>query len=141
KLLVRVEAKGVQVYRAVAGKDGKLVWALEAPLAGLFDGDGKKVGCHYEGPAWEASDGSKVVRDTREAVKSVDAPGTAATDIPWLLIKVKAAEDRKGAFAGVVYVQRVETKGGKPPAVLPVRVGTKVGVPYRAVYLLHGREG
>jgi hypothetical protein len=138
KLLLRVQAKGVQIYRAVTGKDGKLAWELEAPLADLFDGEGKKVGCHYAGPAWEASDGSKVVRDTKEPVKSAEAK-EAAKNIPWLLIKVKAADDRKGAFAGVVYVQRVETKGGKAPAALPVRAGTKIGVPYRAVYLLYGR--
>jgi hypothetical protein len=138
KLLHRVEAKGVQIYHAVAGRDGKLAWSLEAPLADLLDRAGKKVGFHYAGPAWEASDGSKVVRDTAQPVKSAAAPRDDH-DIPWLLLKVKPADDRKGAFAAVVYIQRVETNGGKPPAAPPVRAGTKVGVPYRAVYLLHGR--
>ena len=63
KLLARAEAKGVQIYKSVEGKDGKLEWALEAPLADLFSGEGKKLGSHYEGPSWEAMDGSKVTRD------------------------------------------------------------------------------
>jgi hypothetical protein len=138
KLLLRAEAKGVQIYQSVAGKDGKLAWSLEAPLADLFDRGGKKLGYHYVGPSWEAGDGSKVVRDTDMAVKSAAAPNDDR-DIPWLLIKVKPADDRKGAFAATVYIQRVETKGGKPPATPPVRAGTRVGVPYRAVYLFHGR--
>jgi hypothetical protein len=138
RLLLRAEAKGVQIYRAVAGKGGKLEWALEAPLADLFDAGGKKIGYHYVGPAWEAADGSKVVRDAGTAVRSAPAP-VAAKDIPWLLIKVKPEDDRKGAFTAAVYVQRIETRGGKPPAAPPVRAGTKLGVSYRAVYLFHDR--
>jgi hypothetical protein len=136
KLLFQFDARGVQVYKAVE-KAGKLEWSLEAPLADLLE-KGGKAGCHYEGPAWEAADGSKVVRDTAEEVKSAPAP-RPTDDVPWLLIKVKAAEGRAGRLSPTVYVQRLQTAGGKAPSQPPKRVGTKVGVAYKAVYYFYGR--
>ena len=136
KLLFQFEARGVQIYKAAAGTTGKLEWVLEAPLADLLDDQGRKAGCHYDNPpSWEAADGSKVV-------KSGDARSAAApnpkTDIPWLLVKVKAQEGLEGIFSPVVYIQRLQTEGGKAPAESPKRVGTKVGVRYRAVYHCYG---
>jgi hypothetical protein len=135
KLTAKLRARGVQIYKAVKGKSGGVEWTLEGPLADLSTDRGAKAGCHYEGPAWEASDGSKVVRDPAVAVKSVPAPSPKA-DIPWLLLKVKAADATPGKFARVVYVQRLNTAGGMAPAGAPKRVGTKVGVAYTAVYQL-----
>jgi hypothetical protein len=137
-LLFKVEAKGVQIYKAVEGKGGAFEWALEAPLADLFEEKGKKAGWHYEGPSWEAVDGSKVVRDKTEDVKSAPAP-RPKQDIPWLLLKVKAAEGKEGKWSPAVYIQRLRTEGGKAPAELPKRVGTKVGVEYKAVYYFYGQ--
>src|SRR5262249_8489168 len=74
KLLFQLEAKGVQIYKAAKGSSGMLEWVLEAPLADLFDAKGAKAGSHYEGPSWEAVDGSKVVRDKAADVKSAPAP-------------------------------------------------------------------
>ena len=48
------------------------------PLADLTDEKGGKAGYHYEGPAWEA-DGSKVVRDTSEDVKTIPGRDSTAT--------------------------------------------------------------
>ena len=138
KLLARLEAKGVQIYKAVEAKPGQLEWVLEAPLADLFDDKGRKAGCHYEGPSWEATDGSKVVRDRSAEVKSAPAP-SPKEDVPWLLVKVKAAEGQAGTFSPAVYVQRLQTAGGKAPAQAPKRVGTKVGVAYKAVYYFYGK--
>jgi hypothetical protein len=138
KLLFHVEAKGVQIYKAVKGNSGALEWVLEAPLADLLDAKGAKAGFHYDGPSWEAADGSKVVRDKAEDVKSAPAP-KPKEDIPWLLVKVKAAEGGEGRFSPTVYIQRLQTQGGKPPAELPKRVETKVGVPYKAVYYFYGK--
>jgi hypothetical protein len=135
KLLLKVEAKGVQIYKSVEGKSGKLEWALEAPLADLSR-KGEKAGWHYEGPSWEASDGSKVVRDKAAEVKSAPAPNPTE-DIPWLLVKVIAEQDKHGTFSPVVYIQRLQTQGGKAPAELPKRVGTKRGVTYQAVYYFY----
>jgi hypothetical protein len=138
QLLFKVEARGVQIYQAVEDKSGKLGWVLEAPLADLVDDKGGKAGWHYQGPAWEAADGSKVVRDKAEEVKSAPAPNPKE-DIPWLLVKVKAEEGKDGAFSPAAYIQRLQTAGGKAPAELPKRAGTKVGVAYKAVYYFYGK--
>lgn len=138
KLVAKLGAKGVQIYKAVEAKPGQLEWALEAPLADLWDGKGGRAGYHYEGPAWEATDGSKVVWDKAQKVKAVPAPG-AKEDIPWLLIKVKVEGDKAGAFGPVVFVQRLQTAGGKPPGDAPKRAGTKIGVAYRAVYCFYSK--
>lgn len=137
KLLLKVEAKGVQIYKAVEGKSGTLEWALEAPLADLFDDKGKTVGCHYDGPSWEMTDGSKVVRDRAFEVKSAPAPNQKE-DIAWLLVKVKGEEGKDGMCSSAVYIQRLQTGGGKAPANLPKNLGTKVGVAYKAVYYFYG---
>ena len=139
KLVASVKAKGVQVYKAVEGKSGGLEWTLEGPLADLSDEKGSRVGWHYDGPAWEATDGSKMVRDAAEAVKQAPAPDPKAA-IPWLLVKVKVADDKPGEFAGVVYIQRLNTAGGRAPADPPKRIGTRVGVPYTAVYQLWAKK-
>jgi Protein of unknown function (DUF3455) len=138
-LVASVTAKGVQVYKAVEGKSGALEWTLEGPLADLSDEKGDRVGWHYDGPAWEATDGSKVVRDEAEAVKQAPATDPKAA-IPWLLVKVKVADDKPGEFAGVVYIQRLNTAGGSAPADPPKRIGTRVGVPYTAVYQLWAKK-
>jgi hypothetical protein len=139
KLLCKFEAQGVQIYKAVAGKDDRLIWVLEAPLANLLDAKNPKAGWHYEGPSWEAADGSKVVRDQTAKVKSAPAP-KPEKDIPWLLVKVKAAKGKGGKLSPVVYIQRLRTAGGKAPAELPKRLGTKVGVAYKAVYYFYSCE-
>ena len=46
RLLFKVEARGVQIYKAVEGKSAKLEWVLEAPLADLFEEKGGKAGWH-----------------------------------------------------------------------------------------------
>ncbi len=136
--LLEVSAKGVQIYKAVEAAGGKLAWTLEAPLADLYDDQLRPIGRHYEGPSWEAPDGSALARDESEPVRSADAPDPRK-DIPWLLVKVKPKGPEAGAFAGATYIQRLRTSGGKAPSVLPKRAGTKVGVPYTASYLLLGK--
>jgi hypothetical protein len=75
KLLFKLQAKGVQIYKAVERKAGVPEWVLEAPLAELFDGNGN-AGHHYDNPpAWEAADGSKVVGTV---VSSIKDPKVAA---------------------------------------------------------------
>jgi hypothetical protein len=138
KLLFKLEARGVQIYQAVEGNAGKLEWVLEAPLANLVDDQGAKAGLHYDGPSWEAADGSKVVRDKVEDVKSAPAP-KPNEDIPWLLIKVKADKGKDGTLSPTAYIQRLQTSGGKAPTELPRRVGSKVGVAYKAVYCFYGQ--
>jgi hypothetical protein len=137
KVLFRMEAKGVQIYKAIVGKSGALEWVLEAPLADLFDEKGTRVGHHYDNPpAWEAADGSKVVKRGDAKLAAAPHPND---DIPWLLLSVKAEDGMAGILSHAVYVQRLQTQGGKAPAELPKRAGTKVGVPYKAVYYFYGK--
>ena len=136
KALFTTQASGVQIYASVAGAGGAR-WVLEAPLARLTTGDGKIALVHYAGPSWEASDGSKVVRDTAMPLIAVPAPDAAA-DIPWLLIKV-TADPAPGVLSQVSFVQRIVTHGGAAPATPPVRVGTKIGVPYTATYVFYAK--
>jgi hypothetical protein len=139
RLLVSMEAEGVQIYVSAQGKGGKLEWRFKAPLAELSD-RGKKVGYHFAGPAWETLDGSRVVRDPSEAIASVKAPNPAA-DIPWLRIKVKADGLQGTSLRHVTYVLRLNTRGGTAPAELPTRVGTEVGVKYKATYQFYRSAG
>jgi hypothetical protein len=134
QLVASFRAEGVQVYKAVEGKSGGLEWSLEGPLADLKDKQGRWSGNHYGGPAWESADGSKVILDRSVPVKP--APAEDPADIPWLLLKVKAAQGKPGLFASVAYVQRVNTIGGKAPTEPPKRAGMKVAIPYRAEYRL-----
>src|SRR6185503_67311 len=64
-LAMVVPAKGVQIYECRPRR--------------------AKIGRHYAGPHWEASDGSKVLGTVRERA---DAPAAGA--IPWLLLSAKS---------------------------------------------------
>jgi hypothetical protein len=133
--LLELKAKGVQIYecKAKPGQAGEFEWVFKAPEAELFDSDGKKVGRHYAGPTWEAKDGSKVVG---KLVEKAAAP--KEDDIPWLLLKATANEG-KGVFSKVEYIQRRNTRGGNAPA-RPDKsqVGKTVKVPYEATYVFFG---
>ena len=116
KLVATLNAKGVQTYKSVEVKPGEFKWQFVAPLADLFDGKGGKAGSHDDGPSWEASDGSKVslVKEDKNPKKKASLNGNV--DIPLLLLKVKADEGKAGTFSSVVYIQRLQTVGGQPPA-------------------------
>jgi Protein of unknown function (DUF3455) len=107
-----LHGSGVQIYecRPSPQNAAQFVWTLEAPKADLADRSGKDVGRHYEGPTWEAYDGSKVVG---EVVARDSGPVPSA--IPWLLLRAKSATG-KGMFARVQYIQRLNTVGGLAPA-------------------------
>jgi len=109
QLLLQVHAKGDQVYVCQEGAT-QFAWALKAPDAQLFDKYGKPFGKHFAGPAWEASDGSRV---TGKA--SASAPSPDAHSIPWLLIDV-ANHEGNGMLSRVSKIQRLNTKGGKAPS-------------------------
>ena len=130
------KATGVQIYTSKADGRAAPAWVFEAPLAELNGRRG--VIHHYAGPTWEAVDGSKVARDTNTPVASAPAK-QASRDIPWLLIKV-VADPAPGVLDKVAYVQRISTQGGVEPAKPPIRVGTKVGVPYTATYVFYTKS-
>src|SRR5262249_48101340 len=111
-VLFKLKAKGMQIYKCKvkANQPGQFEWVFTAPEADLFDEAGKKVGKHYDGPTWEANDGSKVVAKPLER-----APAPKDGNIPWLLLRATANKGG-GVFSKVEYVQRVDTEGGMPPA-------------------------
>ena len=107
--LLKVHAKGYQIYESQRDHDGRPAWVLKGPLAELFDIEGKVVGAHYAGPTWKLNDGSEV---KGKMMEKADAPESGA--IPWLLIEV-VNNAGAGVLQGAKYIRRVATKGGQPP--------------------------
>jgi Protein of unknown function (DUF3455) len=111
KLVLKTHATGSQIYTCMAGADGAAPqWTLKAPDAELHDSKGAVIGHHFAGPSWKHKDGSEI---TGKASAHVDSPD--ATSIPWLLVAV-TGHTGSGVFANVSSIQRINTKGGKPPA-------------------------
>jgi hypothetical protein len=131
-LAMIVPAKGVQIYECRPGKDqtGGYEWAFVAPEADLFDARGDRIGRHYAGPHWEATDGSKILGTLKERA---DAP--AADAIPWLLLATKSVGPA-GSFSKVTSIQRVNTVGGIAPKTgcSQAAVGTPARINYTADY-------
>jgi hypothetical protein len=131
-LLLLVHAKGDQIY-ACKSDAAQFTWTLKAPDAQLFDKDGKPFGKHFEGPSWEANDGSRV---TGKAVANTPSPD--ADSIPRLLVNV-ISHDGSGVLSRVTTILRLNTKGGKAPATGcdASHLGQE-RVPYSADYLFYG---
>jgi hypothetical protein len=129
-----VPATGAQIYEC-AEKDGKFGWQFKGPEATLYDDKRSGViGKHYGGPTWEASDGSKI----KGALKArQDAP---AGNIPWLLLTTTT--EGAGRFAGVAFIQRVNTSGGiAPKSSCDKAMSGKVErVDYKADYYLYRKK-
>ena len=99
------------------------------PKAVLSDAHGAIIGRHYEGPTWEAADGSKVVGQ----VLAKQASPTGGVD--WLLLKATRTSG-PGRFATVTYIRRLATTGGVAPATgcAADTAGRTASVPYSATY-------
>jgi hypothetical protein len=110
QVVLVAHASGSQIYTCQAGADGKVAWTLKAPDAELKDQKGKVIGSHTAGPTWKLNDGSEV---TGKAAAHVDSPD--AGSIPWLLVNV-VSHAGKGLLTSVTTIQRLNTRGGKPPA-------------------------
>jgi hypothetical protein len=131
-LVLIVPAKGVQIYECRARKEqaGEYEWAFVAPEAELFDAHGNKVGRHYAGPHWEATDASKILGTVKQRA---DAPVAGA--IPWLLLSAKSVGP-EGRFSKVTSIQRVSTVGGVAPRTgcSQATAGTPARIDYTADY-------
>ena len=110
EVVLFVHAAGSQVYTCQAAAGDKFSWALKGPEAELRDRNDKVIGQHSAGPTWKLKDGSEVTGKAAAQVDSLDADS-----IPWLLVKV-VTNAGKGSLAKVATIQRVHTKGGRPPA-------------------------
>src|SRR3979490_1337381 len=110
KLVLKVHASGFQIYTCNTGADGIQQWTLKTPDADLHDRKGAVIGHHFAGPTWKHKDGSEV---TGKASAHVDSPD--ASSVAWLLLAA-TGHTGDGVFAKVSSIQRINTKGGKPPA-------------------------
>jgi hypothetical protein len=135
EVLLKALGKGSQVYvcKATSGDANRFEWVLARPDAGLFDESGARIGKHFAGPTWEASDGSRV---TGQMQQRANAPSASA--VPWLLLKA-ASNQGAGTFARVTYIQRVDTVGGLAPAdgCAKSRAGSETPVDYQASYYFY----
>jgi len=110
EVVLFLHASGAQVYTCKAAAGDRFSWTLKAPEAELRDRNDKVIGQHSAGPTWKLKDGSEVTGKAAAQVDSLDADS-----IPWLLVKV-ATNSGKGVLSKVTTIQRVHTKGGKPPS-------------------------
>ncbi len=110
EVVLFVHASGSQVYTCQAGAADRFSWTLKGPEAELRDRNDKVIGQHSAGPTWKLKDGSEVTGKAAAQVDSLDADS-----IPWLLVRV-ASHSGKGLLSNVTTIQRIHTKGGKPPA-------------------------
>ena len=110
KLVLKAHATGFQIYTCKAAGDRPAQWELKAPEADLHDGNGTVIVHHFAGPTWKHKDGSEV---TGKASAHVDSPD--ASSIPWLLVSA-TGHTGEGVFSKVSSIQRINTRGGKPPA-------------------------
>ncbi len=126
---------GVQIYQCTPSEQNppRYTWVLQGPKADLSDRSGKDIGRHYEGPTWEADDGSKVVG---EVMARADPPSPGA--VPWLLLRAKTNVG-KGLFGKVQWIQRLHTIGGLAPgsACDAAHAGQRTRVAYSADYYFY----
>jgi len=133
-LVLEALASGVQIYTCVRKPDSAtLAWDFKAPEAALLDRSGHRIGKHFAGPTWQASDGSAVVGE----VKARD-PGPTPTAIPWLLLSARS-NSGAGVLAGTRYIQRIATVGGTAPGggCSEATLASEIRVPYTATYLFY----
>jgi len=140
KLVIHAYAKGVQIY--VCTQDPKdtsrYVWTFSEPRANLYAAVNyrKLIGKHYLNPAkkptWENTDGSTI---SGAKLQQADSPDSTA--IPWLLLK-GITPGGTGEFTPVVFIQRINTQGGKAPATADRQYkGQLLEQPYTAEYLFY----
>ena len=127
-------ATGVQVYKCTEVLPGVFAWVFKEPVATLYSNTNYngQTGTHYAGPTWESNSGSKVVGFRLQGA-TVDPDA-----IPWLLLGVVSSQG-PGPFNGTVYIQRVNTVGGKAPTTgaNASSVGQEISVDYTAEYFFY----
>jgi hypothetical protein len=131
QVVLMARAAGSQIYVCGQGADGKPQWTLKAPEAQLRDARGALIGHHSVGPSWKHIDGSAV---TGKALAKAASPDPDS--IPWLLVSVVSHEG-KGVLERVTSIQRVNTKGGQPPAAGKCdasKQNVEIWIPYSADY-------
>jgi hypothetical protein len=130
-------ATGVQVYKCTEVLPGVFAWVFKEPIATLYSNANYngQTGTHYAGPTWESNSGSKVV-----AVRLQGAT-MDPNAIPWLLLGAVSSQG-PGPLNGTIYIQRVNTAGGKAPTTgaNASTVGQEVQIDYTAEYFFYKPE-
>ncbi|MDQ0814671.1 hypothetical protein QFZ63_006385 [Streptomyces sp. B3I7] len=120
-------AEGVQTYTCTDG-----AWKSLEPAATLraaHNGSHRPVALHTRGPAWVSTvDGSAV---NATSVASSPKDGAVAE----LLLQATSTRG-SGVFAGVSYVQRLDTEGGLAPTTACTG-SDQVSIPYSATYVFY----
>ena len=130
--IATIHAEGAQIYECKADAAGKLGWQFREPIATLI-ADGKTIGRHFAGPQWELDDGGLV-----SGKVAARAAGATAADIPVLKLSATMQRDR-GMLAGVITIQRLNTKGGVAEGSCET-AGTLLSVPYSADYAFYRKS-
>lgn len=130
-------AEGVQKYKAqqkAGSSPATYEWVFVAPEANLYDVTNAKIGTHSAGPTWQLSGSNvdSIYGQQFSPAKSASSPDAGSID--WLLLMPKTGKIPTGIFSNVSYIQRIATKGGKAPSVLPLSANETVNVKYTAIY-------
>jgi len=110
EIVLIAHASGSQIYSCRVSTDGKYAWVLKAPEADLYDQQGAIIGHHTAGPTWRVGQGSEVTGKVTAKVNSPDP-----NSVPWLLVTA-TGHSGDGVLSRVSAIQRINTKGGQPPA-------------------------
>ena len=131
KVLLTLAGAGVQIYSCKDQAAGP-TWTFVAPEAKLLDHT-TDLGTHSAGPTWTLKDGSSV-KGQVVATKPSPYPGA----IPWLLLKATETKG-PGKLAGVTYIRRSDTSGGKPHTTGcdAAHLDATDRVPYTATYTFY----
>jgi hypothetical protein len=131
-------AEGVQKYKAQQKPGSDPItyeWVLVAPKADLYDATNKKIGTHTSGPSWQLwGSPDSIFAQHFSPPKAAQSPDPRTID--WLLLAPKTGKMPTGIFKNVNYLQRIATKGGKAPSILPTGITDTIDVKYTAVYRL-----
>ena len=132
--VLRLTAKGTQVFRC-EGEGSAYQWRFRQPDAELFDAAGKVVAKHGAGFSFEHRDGSRLLG----SVEAHEKAPTAET-LPWLLLATRSFGN--GGFAGVSYVQRLDTRGGMPPPACSIQEANRLlRVEFSATFFFYRPRG
>ena len=131
---LKLAARGVQIFRCERSGSA-YEWRFRQPEAELFDARGEPAGRHGANFSFEHRDGSRLLGTVvaHDQAASADA-------LPWLLLSAKTFG--AGAFGGVTYVQRVDTRGGMPPAACGAeQAGRLLRVDFTADFVFYRPRG
>jgi len=131
KLAVKLIGAGVQIYACVAKAAGQRnEWAEKGPEGQISDFGANFAGNLRPGPTWEAKDGSKLT-----GKMLIQIPAMRTNALPWVLYGTHSSG--RGVFAGVRFVQRLDTVQGLAPAGACDHPGEEYRSQFAAIYYFY----